>query len=73
MNNDFLRTIYPLAAILMLGGSPSLYAATMLGDTLLIERLFPDLNTPLGPPNSTTVAAGASDQITVQGFELPNP
>ena len=46
----------------------------MLGDTLLIERLFPDLNTQLSPPVSTTVTAGASDEISsVGGTEIFNP
>ena len=74
MNDNFLRALYALAAMVLLGGSPTLRASTMLGDTLLIERLFPDLNTQLSPPNSTTVVTGTSDEISsVGGSELFNP
>lgn len=47
--------------------------ASMVGDVLTIERLYPDLNTHFQPSVSTTVAVGPSDAINPFGLESVNP
>lgn len=63
------KTSAPLAcalfiAIVCVAGQTA--QASMIGDTLTINRLFPDLATVFAPPVSTVVQAGPADAVSPQ-------
>lgn len=74
------RTLLALLGFIVLGSAPGVSNASMIGDTITINRLYPDLSTIYTPPDDlipgtviTTVIAGpegASPQPTLYSIDL---
>jgi hypothetical protein len=71
ISKQFVFLFFAISACYV--GNFSTAQASVIGDVITIERLYPDLNTHYQPSVSTTVSLGTSDQTNPFGYELVNP
>jgi len=67
------RPVLALLGFLVLISAPGVANATMIGDTITINRLFPDLFTIFGDPPIPGAGSGAVTTIVLVGPEAASP